>query len=199
MSQRRAARLIPVDRMTLRYEHHRDSQEALRVRLRELAGSRVRYGYRRLTVLLKREGLIPLPVGEVSKGVKIPHRSIAGELLSQLLAESVKRVDQDDFELRELVIHLYKPDGKSDYRIQLPASVYDQKSGKITSDAPVTLTTDGFELKGSGWNSTPWPGGGSCWDMCIVSLGTGCGSLGIGMGFEEIWRAYPSFCVRTNL
>ena len=56
MSQRRAARLIPVDRMTLRYEHHRDPQEALRVRLRELAGSRVRFGYRRLTVLLKREG-----------------------------------------------------------------------------------------------------------------------------------------------
>lgn len=42
--------------MTLRYEHHRDPQEALRVRLRELAGSRVRYGYRRLTVILKREG-----------------------------------------------------------------------------------------------------------------------------------------------
>jgi len=42
--------------MTLRYEHHRDPQDALRVRLRELAGSRVRYGYRRLTVLLKREG-----------------------------------------------------------------------------------------------------------------------------------------------
>jgi len=42
--------------MTLRYEHRRDRQEALRLRLRELAGSRVRYGYRRLTVLLKREG-----------------------------------------------------------------------------------------------------------------------------------------------
>jgi putative transposase len=56
MSQRHAARLIPVNRATLRYEHHRDRQEALRVRLRELAGSRVRYGYRRLTVLLKREG-----------------------------------------------------------------------------------------------------------------------------------------------
>lgn len=27
-----------------------------RVRLRELAGSRVRYGYRRLTVMLRREG-----------------------------------------------------------------------------------------------------------------------------------------------
>jgi putative transposase len=56
LSQRRAARLILIDRMTMRYEAHRDSQDALRVRLRELAGSRVRYGYRRLTVLLKREG-----------------------------------------------------------------------------------------------------------------------------------------------
>jgi putative transposase len=56
VSQRRAARLIPVARRSLRYQHHRDRQEPLRVRLRELAGSRVRYGYRRLTVLLQREG-----------------------------------------------------------------------------------------------------------------------------------------------
>ena len=56
LSQWRAAELIPVDRATLRYEHHRDPQDALRERLRELAGSRVRYGYRRLTVMLKREG-----------------------------------------------------------------------------------------------------------------------------------------------
>jgi len=56
LSQRSAAGLIPVDRATLRYQHHRDPQDALRVRLRELAGSRVRYGYRRLTVMLKREG-----------------------------------------------------------------------------------------------------------------------------------------------
>jgi transposase InsO family protein len=55
-SQRRVAGLIPVHRATLRYQHHRDPQEALRVRLRELAGSRVRYGYRRLTVMLRREG-----------------------------------------------------------------------------------------------------------------------------------------------
>lgn len=59
LSQRRVAGLIPVERGTLRYQHHRDPQEALRVRLRELAGSRVRYGYRRLTVLLKREGELP--------------------------------------------------------------------------------------------------------------------------------------------
>jgi putative transposase len=34
----------------------RDPQEALRRRVRELAAVRVRFGYRRLTVLLRREG-----------------------------------------------------------------------------------------------------------------------------------------------
>src|SRR4051812_17833082 len=56
LSQRRAARLIPVRLQTLRYPLTRDPQEALRQRLRELAAVRVRFGYRRLTVLLKREG-----------------------------------------------------------------------------------------------------------------------------------------------
>jgi putative transposase len=43
-------------RDTLRYTSCKDPQEALRHRLRELAAVRVRFGYRRLTVLLKREG-----------------------------------------------------------------------------------------------------------------------------------------------
>jgi putative transposase len=45
-----------MSRSTLRRKSRRDPQEALRNRLRELASVRVRYGYRRLTVLLKREG-----------------------------------------------------------------------------------------------------------------------------------------------
>jgi putative transposase len=56
LSQRRAARLIPVRIGTLRYQSVRDHQDALRQRLRELAAVRVRFGYRRLTVLLRREG-----------------------------------------------------------------------------------------------------------------------------------------------
>ena len=43
-------------RASLRYQGHRDPQDALRIRLREVAASRVRFGYRRLTVLLRREG-----------------------------------------------------------------------------------------------------------------------------------------------
>jgi len=49
-------KLIPVHNRTLRYRATRNRQEALRQRLRELAAVRVRFGYRRLTVLLKRDG-----------------------------------------------------------------------------------------------------------------------------------------------
>ncbi len=43
-------------RASHRYQARRDPAVALRMRLRELAASRVRYGYRRLHVLLRREG-----------------------------------------------------------------------------------------------------------------------------------------------
>ena len=56
ISERRSSGLIALSRSTLRRKSRRDPQEALRLRLRELAATRVRYGYRRLTVLLRREG-----------------------------------------------------------------------------------------------------------------------------------------------
>jgi putative transposase len=56
VSGRRAAGLINITRKTLAYRSRRPPQDALRMRLRELAASRVRFGYRRLTVLLRREG-----------------------------------------------------------------------------------------------------------------------------------------------
>lgn len=43
-------------RSTFRYESTKDEQAALRMRLKELAAVRVRYGYRRLHLLLTREG-----------------------------------------------------------------------------------------------------------------------------------------------
>jgi putative transposase len=49
-------RLISARIVTLRYESIRDRQDALRQRLRELAAVRARFGYRRLSVLLRREG-----------------------------------------------------------------------------------------------------------------------------------------------
>jgi putative transposase len=45
-----------VNRATKNHRSRRDPQTALKMRLRELAASRIRFGYRRLTVLLRREG-----------------------------------------------------------------------------------------------------------------------------------------------
>jgi len=59
LSERRACRLIGIGRSTLRYRSHpRSEEEPLRRRLRELAAERPRFGYRRLHVLLRREGVI---------------------------------------------------------------------------------------------------------------------------------------------
>ncbi len=56
VSERRAAGLMRLDRSSCRYRSRKDPQDALRRRLKELAATHVRYGYRRLTVLLRREG-----------------------------------------------------------------------------------------------------------------------------------------------
>ncbi len=58
MSERRACRVLAVHRSSHRYSSRRPDATALRVRLRELAAQRRRFGYRRLTVLLRREGCI---------------------------------------------------------------------------------------------------------------------------------------------
>ena len=56
ISERHAAKLVQLAISTLRYRSRKVFDEVLRRRLRELAGTHVRYGYRRLTVLLRREG-----------------------------------------------------------------------------------------------------------------------------------------------
>lgn len=56
MSERRACRVTCFRRSSHRYQSVADEQAALRMRLRDLAAARVSYGYRRLYVLLRREG-----------------------------------------------------------------------------------------------------------------------------------------------
>ena len=56
LTQRRACRLVKLHRSTFCYRSIKDPQLELRLRMREIAQSRVRYGYRRIHVLLRREG-----------------------------------------------------------------------------------------------------------------------------------------------
>lgn len=56
VSERRAVRWTGFARSTIRYRSRRPPQEELRDRIRELALERPRWGYRRIHVLLQREG-----------------------------------------------------------------------------------------------------------------------------------------------
>ena len=58
VSQRRACRVFFVCRASIRYRSVRVDHVVLRNRIKELAAARVRYGYRRLHVLLAREGWV---------------------------------------------------------------------------------------------------------------------------------------------
>ena len=56
ISERRACKTIGFCRMTIRYETRRSDDHDLRERMKALAHERRRFGYRRLHVLLRREG-----------------------------------------------------------------------------------------------------------------------------------------------
>jgi putative transposase len=56
-SQRRACGLVGIEPKTFRHASRRPDDTALRQRLRALAAERRRFGYRRLHILLEREGI----------------------------------------------------------------------------------------------------------------------------------------------
>lgn len=56
LSERRACLIVGADRKMIRYQSRRPPEAELRARLRALANERRRFGYRRLFILLRREG-----------------------------------------------------------------------------------------------------------------------------------------------
>lgn len=56
VNERRSCRVLRLHRGTCRYQSVRDDRTVLRIRLRDLATTWVGYGYRRLHILLRREG-----------------------------------------------------------------------------------------------------------------------------------------------
>jgi putative transposase len=56
VTERRACKVIHISRTSYRYRPTRDEQVPLRMRINEIAKTRIRYGYKRIHVPLRREG-----------------------------------------------------------------------------------------------------------------------------------------------
>jgi len=58
ISERRGCAVLQFDRSSHRYRSNRDDQAYLRSRIREIAAARVRFGHRRIYIVLRREGIV---------------------------------------------------------------------------------------------------------------------------------------------
>ena len=95
-------------------------------------------------------GSIPLPIlpGKSAANLRLPDIDATGKLLSLLLSEKATRLDDDRVKLEGMHMDFNKPDGKQDFHVVMPASILNLKTHIITSDDPVTIRTQDFELTG---------------------------------------------------
>jgi len=91
VSIRRACQALPVDRSTYHYRSKRTGQAILMKRIKAIAETRVRYGYRRIHVLLRREGW-----RVNAKRVCRLYREMGLQLRSKLPKRRVKAQLQED-------------------------------------------------------------------------------------------------------
>jgi hypothetical protein len=90
----------------------------------------------------------PLPIHEDANNARIPELNQLGNILSVINSAKMTRIDNEHVLMHEVRYDLNKPDGKQDFHITIPTSVFDLKTHVITSDEPVTVKADDFELTG---------------------------------------------------
>ena len=95
-------------------------------------------------------GSIPLPLipGKPAENIRIPDLDVTGKVLSLLMAAKATRLDDDHLKMEGMHMDFNKPDGKEDFHVDMPASVFNLKTHIISSDDPVTIKTQDFELTG---------------------------------------------------
>ena len=90
----------------------------------------------------------PLGEGDDAIKIKIPETNQMGLLLSQLMAAKATRVDNEHVRMSEMNLDLYHPDGKEDFHIIMPTSTFNLQTRIISSEDPVIVRTQDFELTG---------------------------------------------------
>ena len=91
VSIRRACRVLEIDTSTYHYKSRRPGQAGLEQRIKEICQTRVRYGYRRVHVLLRREGW---PINQ--KKTRRIYRELGLQLRNKTPKRRVKAKLRDD-------------------------------------------------------------------------------------------------------
>jgi len=90
VSERRACTALDLARSTIRHKSVADPQTALRMRLKDLAMARIGYGYRRLHILIEREGWHEM-IGDPTLADAILDRLVHNAHKIELKGESVRK------------------------------------------------------------------------------------------------------------
>ena len=92
---------------------------------------------------------IPLPIGHDIKGLRVPWRSNEGKLELRLEIETARRISEQVIEMHTTNIQTYDQEtGKPDAKMVLLTSQMNTETNVITSNDPVKITRDDFELTG---------------------------------------------------
>ena len=100
VSIRRACSVLQAERSSYHYKSRRPDRAALKTRIKEIAETRVRYGYRRVHVLLRREGW-PVNVKLVNRlyremGLQLRNKSPKRKVKAKLREDRQEPVRRND-------------------------------------------------------------------------------------------------------
>ena len=92
---------------------------------------------------------IPIPVGHDAKGLRLPMRNDQGKLQAIVDVEKVRRIDQANMEMHNSVIQTYdEQTGERSAKVQMTNSTMNTETNVITTQDPVIITREDFQLTG---------------------------------------------------
>lgn len=92
---------------------------------------------------------IPIPVGHDAKGLRLPMRNDEGKLQAIVDVEKVRRIDQANVEMHNTVIQTYdEQTGDRSAKVQMINSNMNTETNVITTQDPVIITREDFQLTG---------------------------------------------------
>jgi hypothetical protein len=92
--------------------------------------------------------VIPLPVGQDSKGVIIPIPDASGKKTMRFNIGLGTRLDDDHVKMSDLLIETFDEAGAPEMTIKLPSSLLEISTRKITGNQSVTINRSDFQITG---------------------------------------------------